>query len=68
MTDLRVVIGKVFGGLFIVKRWIKHYYIWFSGQGVVIDKSCYSDYVYTEALYKSGFISKSGRWIIISYI
>lgn len=30
------------------------------GQGVVLDKSLYSDFVYLEAMVKEGFVSKNG--------
>ncbi|KAG8288128.1 NADH dehydrogenase [ubiquinone] 1 alpha subcomplex subunit 10, mitochondrial [Homalodisca vitripennis] len=32
-----------------------------TGQGVVLDKSCYSDFAYIEAMAKEGFISKAAR-------
>jgi len=32
-----------------------------TGQGVVMDKSCYSDYVYVEAMVKEGFMSKTAK-------
>lgn len=32
-----------------------------TGQGVVLDRSVYSDYVFTEAMYQSNYISKTVR-------
>lgn len=32
-----------------------------TGQGVVLDRSVYSDYVFTEAMYESNYISKGVR-------
>lgn len=31
-----------------------------TGQGVVLDRSCYSDFVFIEAMANSGYISKKG--------
>lgn len=32
-----------------------------TGQGVVLDRSCYSDFVFLEAMHKHGYISKGAR-------
>lgn len=32
-----------------------------TGQGVVLDRSCFSDFVFVEAMEKSGFLSKGAR-------
>lgn len=32
-----------------------------TGQGVVLDRSCYSDFVFLEAMYRSGYVSKDAR-------
>lgn len=32
-----------------------------TGQGVVLERSCYSDVIFLEAMYKSGYISKLAR-------
>jgi len=34
-----------------------------TGQGVVMDKSCYSDFVYADALVKEGYITKPARYV-----
>uniref|UniRef100_A0A1L8EDU1 NADH dehydrogenase [ubiquinone] 1 alpha subcomplex subunit 10, mitochondrial n=1 Tax=Haematobia irritans TaxID=7368 RepID=A0A1L8EDU1_HAEIR len=32
-----------------------------TGQGVVLDRSCYSDFVFLEAMYKHGYVSRGAR-------
>lgn len=32
-----------------------------TGQGVVLDRSCYSDFVFLEAMYRHGYVSKGAR-------
>ncbi|XP_005175406.2 NADH dehydrogenase [ubiquinone] 1 alpha subcomplex subunit 10, mitochondrial [Musca domestica] len=32
-----------------------------TGQGVVLDRSCYSDFVFLETMYKHGYVSKAAR-------
>ena len=32
-----------------------------TGQGVVLDRSCYSDFVFVEAMTKSNYLSKAAR-------
>ena len=32
-----------------------------TGQGVVLERSCFSDFVFVEAMYKSGYMSKGAR-------
>jgi NADH dehydrogenase (ubiquinone) 1 alpha subcomplex subunit 10 len=32
-----------------------------TGQGVVLDRSCYSDFVFLEAMFKNGYVSKGAR-------
>lgn len=32
-----------------------------TGQGVVLDRSCYSDFVFLEAMFRQGYISKGAR-------
>lgn len=32
-----------------------------TGQGVVLDRCCYSDFVFLEAMFSQGYISKTGE-------
>lgn len=32
-----------------------------TGQGVVLDRCCYSDFVFVEAMYSQGYLSKGGK-------
>ena len=32
-----------------------------TGQGVVMERSCYSDFVFLEAMYRQNYISKGGQ-------
>lgn len=36
-------------------------HVFSTGQGVVLDRSCYSDFVFLEAMYNSNYISKGVR-------
>lgn len=39
-----------------------------TGQGVVMNRSCYSDYVFLETMFKNNYISKGGQQYIFFYI
>lgn len=34
-----------------------------TGQGVILDRCVYSDYVFTEAMYSQGYLSRAGNFI-----
>lgn len=36
-------------------------HVFSTGQGVVLDRSPYSDFVFVEAMFKHGYLSKAGR-------
>ena len=42
-------------------------YFWLTGQGVVMDRSVYSDFVFMEAMAQFGYVSKEGKSHIFHY-
>lgn len=39
-------------------------HVFSTGQGVVLDRCVYSDFVFLEAMYSHGYISKKGLFFI----
>lgn len=38
-------------------------HVFSTGQGVILDRCCYSDFVFTEAMYSQGYLSKKGKFV-----
>ena len=39
-----------------------------TGQGVVTNRCCYSDYIFLEAMYNQNYISNEGKTMIFFYV
>lgn len=51
-------------------------HVFSTGQGVILDRSCFSDFIFVEAMYKQGYLSKPGKikwnflrtkWVIVLF-
>lgn len=40
-------------------------HVFSTGQGVILDRCCFSDFVFTEAMYSQGYLNKSGNYLFI---